>query len=36
MLEYKGLKIWINELNFEVIGNIFDNRELLQKIKNKI
>ena len=22
---------WINELNFEVIGNIFDNRELLQK-----
>lgn len=27
---------WINELNFEVIGNIFDNRELLQKIKNKI
>ena len=21
---------WINELNFEVIGNIFDNRELLQ------
>lgn len=27
---------WVNELNFEVIGNIFDNRELLQKIKNKI
>ena len=22
---------WINELGFEVIGNIFDNRELLQK-----
>ena len=22
---------WINELDFEVIGNIFDNRELLQK-----
>ena len=22
---------WVNELNFEVIGNIFDNKELLQK-----